>query len=87
MITSIKIEPMQPDSLFAATVTKMFGAEVFAQSFEMFVTTSYAGQSTTVSYPLTPKTDSDILEKINFGLDFTQARMVEYLQRKNNKSK
>ena len=85
MITSIKIEPMQPDSLFAATIIKTFGAEVLAQSFEMFVTTGYAGQSATVSYPLTPKTDSDILEKIVFGLDFTQARMVEYLQRKNNK--
>ncbi len=82
MITSIKIEPMQSESVFAAAVLKTFGPDVFAQSYEMFVTTSYAGQSTTVSYPLTPSTDSDILEKINFGLDFTRARMIEYLQRK-----
>ena len=83
MIKSIKIEPMQTDSIFAAVVLKDYGMEIFSRSYEMFVTTrALDGQSTTVSFPLTPKTDSDILEKINFGLDFTEARMVEYLQRK-----
>ena len=83
MITSVRIEPMSTESLFADTVLKLYGAEVFKESYEMFITTEFAGQSAVVSYPLTPKTDSDILEKINFGLDFTRGRMVEYLQRKN----
>ena len=82
MITSVRIEPMSAESIFAPQILKLYGAEVFRSSFEMFVTTEFAGQSAVVSYPLTPKTDSDILEKINFGLDFTRARMVEYLQRK-----
>lgn len=87
MKTTIMIEPMSPDSMFAGALKKLQGDNFdFKNCYEMFVTTEHPtkpGIKTITNFPITPDDEPGFIEKINFGVDFTRKKMQEYMNRGN----
>lgn len=87
MKTTIMIEPMSPNSMFAVALKKLQGDNFdFKNCYEMFVTTEHPtqpGVKTITNFPITPDDDPKLTNKINFGVDFTRKKMQEYMDRGN----
>lgn len=83
MKTTVTVEPMQSDTIFKDALAKVEGPRAdLKNSFELIITTEFNGQKTVVNFPVTPTSDPALVEKINWGVDFTRKKMVDYLQRK-----
>lgn len=84
MKTTVTVEPMDVEnSIFKDALAKVEGPRVdLKNSFELIITCEHAGQKTVVNFPITPTSDPGLVEKINWGVDFTRQKMVDYLQRK-----
>lgn len=88
MKTTITIEPMSPNSMFAEALRKIKSDSFdFKNCYEMFVTTQHPTNpniKTITNFPLTPDDHAAIVSTINFGVDFTRKKMVDYMERKAN---
>lgn len=85
MKTVITIEPMSENSMFASALRGKYGTEFNPKNcFEMFVTTEHPTNpniKTITNFPILPSENPEIIRLINFGLDFTRKKMVDYMER------